>query len=332
MKIKTPSLLRSNDWWEPKIIPLLSLGYLTIILYEKSLLTYFGWLILLILAIAVGAIYVSILNDYTDLKFDIASGKKNRLQRFSPIERKLILSASILIAVSFCYFFSDDILSLTFYLAAYLSFSLYSIAPFRFKDKGVLGVFADASGAHLFPSLFIISSISHKLEIEIEPYWIILIGVWAFTCGLRGILWHQFWDRKNDLSINIKTFATSTSLSVMKPIERIITAFELITLFLILSYVQKLLPFIALALYFLILIGYNKKLKIKSVMILTQKEPYHIFMIEFYLVLLPLSLIVSHSIQNPICWILIVFHLVFFSTSTKLLIRRILLILNLKKN
>ncbi|MDD7887617.1 UbiA family prenyltransferase [Flavivirga sp. 57AJ16] len=330
--IKIPKVFRLVDWWEPKIVPLLFLYYLTAIQYNEDLIAHFGWMIILIVAIAIGAIYVSILNDYTDLKFDLASKKANRLEKFSPTTRKLILLSSILLSVSFCFLFINDTLSLTLYLSAYLVFSLYSIPPFRFKNRGILGVIADASGSHLFPSLLVVSYISNKFDTEIEPYWFILIGVWAFTYGLRGILWHQFWDRENDLSINHKTFATCTNVSVMKPVERLITLIELSSLFLILFHIESHLPIIALILYFLILIGYNKKLKIKSVMVLSPNGPYHIFMTEFYLVLLPLSLIVTYSIQNPICWILVFFHLLFFPASTKLLIRRVLLILGLKKS
>jgi 4-hydroxybenzoate polyprenyltransferase len=328
--MKILKTLRSIDWWEPKIIPLLSIGYLTILLHAENIWDHFGWLLFLILAISVGAIYVSILNDFTDLKFDMASGKTNRLERFSAKNRKFILLASIVLAVLFCLFFINDMLSLWLYLAAYISFSLYSIMPFRFKDRGILGVIADASGAHLFPSLLIVSSTSFRLGVEIDIYWFIIIGIWSFAYGLRGILWHQFWDKESDLSINIKTFATSTDTSLMKPIEYIITAVELSALLLILFYILEPLPLVALLFYFLTLIGY-KKLKIQSVMILAPNGAYHILMNEFYLVLLPLSLIATCSIKSPLCWLLIVFHVLLFPSNTKLFIKHILWMLNLKK-
>ena len=50
--MKTPSVLRAHDWWAPKIIPLLCIGYATIMQNGYNLLDYFLWLLFLILAIA----------------------------------------------------------------------------------------------------------------------------------------------------------------------------------------------------------------------------------------------------------------------------------------
>ncbi len=329
-KIQAPSLLRSNDWWEPKIIPLLVVGYLTILFCDENIIAHIGWLLFLIAAIATGAVYVSILNDFTDLKFDLASGKANRLEKFSPLKRKLLLLGSIILAVVFCLFFVKDRLSLTFYLAAYAAFSLYSIAPFRLKNRGVLGVIADASGAHLFPSLFIVASMTHKMGTEINFYWLMLIGIWSFSYGLRGILWHQFWDRENDLSINHKTFATSMRVSKMVPVERIITIIEICALVLILLVLRELLPFVAILFYILVLFGY-RKLKHKIIFILSKDGLWHIFMSDYYQILLPFSLIITCSFQYPFCSILLVVHLLLFPVKIKLFIRNLLLMMHLKK-
>jgi UbiA prenyltransferase family len=325
--MKVPSILRSSDWWDYKIIPLLFVGYMTTMLWEENLLQHIGWLLFLIAAISAGAIYVSIINDFTDLKFDMASGKTNRLEHFSPLKRRLILTASILVSISFCCFFINDWISLTFYLMAYLSFSLYSIDPFRLKNRGVLGVIADASGAHLFPSLFIVASITHRLNVEIDPFWMSIIGVWAFSYGLRGILWHQFWDRENDLSINHQTFATKTSISAIKPIEKIISAIEISALLLILVNLGKLLPFVALLFYVFVLFGY-RKLKYELILILSGNQPWHILMSDYYEVLLPYSLIITCSIQHPWCLLLFLFHLLFFPSKPIMLAKNLLMMLN----
>ena len=118
---------------------------------------------------------------------------------FYAFDKSKIIKPFTMVHISIDYAFSFILfpLSLIFYLAAYLAFSLYSISPFRFKNRGVLGVIADASGAHLFPSLFVASSMMHNMHISIDPYWLVIVGVWSFAYGLRGILWHQFWDREN---------------------------------------------------------------------------------------------------------------------------------------
>lgn len=330
--MKLPSILRSSDWWDYKIIPLLVVGYMTIMLSEENLMLHIGWLLFLIAAISAGAIYVSILNDFTDLEFDIASGKSNGLERFSPLKRKLILATSILVSILFCFFFINDWVSLTFYLLAYLVFSLYSIPPFRFKNRGVLGVICDASGAHLFPSLFIVASISHRLGTEIGPLWILLIGFWAFSYGLRGILWHQFWDRENDLSIQHHTFATQTDVSSIKPIEKIILTIEIIALLSILIILGKVLPFIALICYIMMIIGYKKRLKYRLILILSGNPPWHIIMSDYYEVLLPYALILTCSIHYPWCLTLLIFHILFFPNKPITLAKNILLMGFLKRH
>jgi hypothetical protein len=44
--MKNPSLLRANECWEPKVIPLLVVGYMTIIYFDGNI----EWLLYLILA------------------------------------------------------------------------------------------------------------------------------------------------------------------------------------------------------------------------------------------------------------------------------------------
>jgi len=329
--MKIPSLFRAIDWWEPKIVPLLVVGYMTVNHYHENIIAHFIWLLFLILAIALGAIFVSILNDYTDLTFDLASKKSNRLESFSPFKRKVLLGLSFLINIIFCFFFIDDILSLCLYLSAHMAFILYSIPPFRLKNRGLLGVLADASGAHLFVSLFIVTSMTQQMNKELDVFWLSLIGFWSLLYGLRGILWHQFWDRENDLSINHPTFATSRQVASIKPAETLITIMEVATLFILLITLGHWLPFLALAFYAIILLGY-KKLNQQVIFVLVPNDkPWHIFLSDYYQILLPFSLILSCSFDNPICLTLILFHVVFFPVKLKLLVKNVLLMMRFKR-
>lgn len=325
--MKVPSIFRSTDWWDYKIVPLLTIGYLTIMLNSFNLVQHIAWLLFLILAIAVGAIYVSIINDYTDVKFDLDSGKSNRLAKFTPFKRALILALSILISLCFCIYFSSNLLSFTFYFSAYIMFSLYSTPPFRFKNRGILGVIADASGAHLFPSLFVYAAMVYKLEIEVNYYLLILITIWSLACGLRGNMWHQFWDRENDLSINHNTFATSISnINAIKPFEIIISIIEVISLFLILVKLGFILPIIGLFFYSILLLGY-KKIKYKIIVILSENPPWHIFMSDFYEVILPFTLIFTCTFYYPWSATLLLVHFILFPKKPVMLLKNIKMML-----
>ncbi|MHA8067345.1 hypothetical protein V7S76_11795 [Aquirufa sp. ROCK2-A2] len=328
--MKIASLIRANDWWEPKIVPLLVVGYMTVNHYNENILAHFVWLLFLILAIALGAVFVSILNDYTDLTYDLASQKSNRLAPFSPFKRTLILLISFITSISISYIFVDSILTLCFCLSTYLAFMLYSIPPFRLKNKGLLGVMADAGGAHLFVSLFIVASMTDKMGQAFDLFWLSMIGFWSFLYGLRGILWHQFLDRENDLSINHPTFAGKIQISSMKHAEKVIALMELGMLVIILITVGEILPLVALAVYFILLIGY-KKLNQEVILILTNDKNSPIFLSDYYQILLPFSLIISCSIENPICLILIPFHVLFFPFKLKILLKNILLMMRIKR-
>jgi hypothetical protein len=329
--MKIPFLIRANDWWEPKIVPLLVVGYMTANHYQENIISHFVWLLFLILAIAFGAIFVSILNDYTDLPFDLASKKSNRLASFSPLKRKLLLLLSFCTSMIVSFFFIDNILTFCFCLSTYLAFSLYSISPFRLKNRGLLGVLADASGAHLFVSLFIVTSVTQKMGKELDLFWLSIIGFWSFLYGLRGILWHQFLDRENDLSIHHPTFATSREASSIKPAETLITIMEVGSLIILLITLGEWLPFFALAFYFFLLLGYQKLNQQVIFILIPEDKPWHIFLSDYYQILLPFSLLLSCSFENPTCLFLIIFHVLFFPHKLKLLVKNLLLMMRLER-
>jgi hypothetical protein len=329
--MKIPFLIRANDWWEPKIVPLLVVGYMTVNHYHANIFTHFVWLLFLIMAISFGAIFVSILNDYTDFTYDLASKKSNRLESFSPLKRKLLLWVSIFTSIAVSFFFIDNILTLSFCLATYLAFSLYSIPPIRLKNRGLLGVIADASGAHLFVSLFIVTSMTQKMGKELDFFWLSVIGFWSLLYGLRGILWHQFLDRENDLSIHHPTFATSRQASSIKPAETLITIMEVGSLIILLISLGEWLPFLALAFYFLLLLGYQKLNQQVIFILVPNDKPWHIFLSDYYQILLPFSLLLSCSFENPTCLFLIIFHVLFFPHKLKLLVKNLLLMMRLER-
>jgi hypothetical protein len=172
---------------------------------------------------------------------------------------------------------------------------------------------------------------TQQMNKELDVFWLSLIGFWSFLYGLRGILWHQFWDRENDLSIHHPTFATSREASSIKPAETLITIMEVGMLIIILITLGEWLPFVALIFYFILILGYQK-LNQQVIFILTHDDkPWHIFLSDYYQILLPFSLILSCSFENPICLTLILFYVVFFPVKLKLLVKNVLLMMRFKR-
>lgn len=310
-------IIRSSEWWEYKLPPLLAIGYATVINYE-NIYKAIPSILFLIAAIIAGAIYVSIINDVTDMKEDLAGGKYNRISKLEPRARWIILFASVLPAFLFMYLLSDDVLSLIIYILAWVSFSLYSIPPFRFKKRGLWGVLADACGAHFFPSLLFVSGMVHLMNIEMSWIWFTSVGVWSFFYGIRGILWHQFFDRDNDLKIALKTYAVTQDPDTFKKHATWIMCMECAALAVMLWYISKPLPFVALLFYLVFMLGFYKKLGMQIIIIIPPKNhSYHIAMSRYYDVLLPLSLLFTSALIHPYVWIILIVHIILFPRNLK---------------
>lgn len=203
------SVSRSGDWWNWKVPTLLASGYAALLMTDAPLLpVHLIALGSVLLGLVIGAIFASVVNDYFDVNDDLKAGKYNRLAAFSPPVRLLILILVILSGLLFGLFFIRGYMSGIWYLLAWCSFILYSVPPFRTKKRGPWGGIFDALGAGFFPTMFVASVVSEMTETLI-PWWFMCgMGAWAFVFGLRGILWHQFQDHRNDLAIGAKTFAT----------------------------------------------------------------------------------------------------------------------------
>lgn len=309
--MKALKVIRSSEWWEYKMPPLLAVGYATALMNGKSIYDsslHIGFLLLCIIA---GAIYVSIINDITDIEDDRASGKHNRLSRFTPAVRGMLLAASIIPGLICAWFLSANALALILYIASYVAFTLYSLAPFRLKNRGIAGVMADASGAHLFPSLLMVAGVSYFNDYDINWIWFAAVGVWALMYGLRGILWHQFADRENDLSIGLQTFATNKDPQSFRRHSFTIMITELIALAVMLACIGKLWPVIALMAYLLLLAVYQKKVEIIAIVPPANRQ-WHILMSYYYQAFFPLALLLESAVDFTSVWIVMAVHLVLF--------------------
>ena len=315
--MKALTIIRSSEWWDYKMPVLLSFGYATAVRWNKSIYELAPWLGFLLLSIIVGAIYVSIVNDLTDIKEDKSSGKHNRLSKFSPAVRWTLLVASLLAGAVCAYSLFADTLTLVLYLLSYLSFTMYSVPPFRLKKRGIWGVAADACGAHLFPSLTIVAGTQYYLQLPFDYVWFSAAGVFALMYGLRGILWHQFLDRDNDRRIGLNTFATQQDPALFKNYSIFILSLEIAALTIVLAYTNSVWPLIALFAYVLLAAAYHKIWGLKLISIIPPaNRPWHIIMSSYYQVFLPVALLLASSIVHPMSWLIAGLHICLFPRIT----------------
>lgn len=311
--ISIHKITRAVEWWEYKLPPMLGIGYATALSYGKDLYKLAPVFCILLWGIIIGAAYVSIVNDFTDLKDDNASGKYNRLSHLPPLFGIMLVLTCLFAGALFVYFFLHDILSIVLYSSSWIAFSLYSIPPFRLKKRGAWGVLADACGAHLFPTLFFLSGTANYMHAGINWFWFSAVGIWSLMYGLRGILWHQFFDRDNDLKIGLATYASGKDPRLFNKQSFFIISIEFAALAFMLVFIAEPLPLITLLFYLLMLVGYGKILKHTLIAIVPPTDhSWHFIMNNYYQFFFPLSLLLSAAFIHPAVWILFIFHFILF--------------------
>lgn len=311
-----------QDWWHYKIPPLLAVAFATAICFHVSIHVIIMPLTLLLLSLITGAVYVSVLNDLTDMEEDFISGKRNGMAKRSLIQRILIFVSILLCGIFFIWYFRHDKLSMTVYLLSWIAFSLYSIPPLRLKTKGVSGVIADAAGSSLFPCLLMVSGVTHVLQQHIDSTWFIAVAVWSFTFGLRGILWHQFSDRPHDLLSGTCTFASKINPLIFRIQSILLTTIELVALGLMLYQLASWIVLLFLGLYGVLTLV--RKVFFKSALILIiapEAGKYQIFMNEFYQVFFPLALLVQAAYEDVANGITLCIYCLLFSQKIMIVFR-----------
>src|SRR5690349_12438602 len=242
--------VRAGEWWEYKFVPILTLFYATAFLLDRPIAALWQGLAILLASIIPGAIYVSLINDATDVAEDARAGKPNQLAGRSRRFIALALAAALAGGLAFAWLWRDEPLLLGTYLAAWLAYTLYSVPPFRLKTRGAAGLVADAAGANLFPSLLAVIMAFRAGGVAVDGIWLASAGLWSFAFGLRGILWHQLLDAENDQAAEVRTFVQRRSTRAGAAIGKfLVFPIELIALAAMLWQLGSPAPLIALLAY-----------------------------------------------------------------------------------
>ena len=322
--MKAIKTIRASEWWGYKVAPLLGIGYATAIKSGKSLLEAGPYLLYIMLALALGAAYVSVINDITDMDEDLAIGKKNRMAGVRPSRRWIFPVLALLLGAVYIATFYPHVLIMALAVMPWVAFSCYSIPPVRLKKRGGWGVLADASGAHLFTSLFIVASMSYYTGQPMDWIWFSAVGMWALCYGVRGILWHMFFDRENDIASGTPTYATAMDPALFRSREWVILVVEMIALGIMLWRIGQPLAVMSLVFYLLFVAASWRKLEFRIVVILMPPGypyPYLIFLADFYQVFLPLSLLLRGALAYQYDWIVLFAHIALFWFSVYRLLK-----------
>ncbi|HEY4675594.1 MAG TPA: UbiA family prenyltransferase [Candidatus Angelobacter sp.] len=324
--LSAPERFRAGCWWEHKLSPILATIYATAALLRIPFSALWPVVALVLPALIVCASYVSVLNDLTDAKDDQASGKLRRWTGESRLYPVLLLIAIVLAGTGFLIVWRKDALLFCTYLFSWVAFTLYSVPPFRLKVRGIWGVLADASGAHLFPTLFAVIMVYHWNRIGGPAKWTILIALWSFAAGVRGILWHQLEDAVNDRKIGLRTF---TLLHGTKAAERLgLFAFFLeFAAFMAMLWLTR----NVLAVLFLVIYGlfalFRRRFLGTGIAASEPGPASRMAMAEYYIVLYPLAYLLTASWQQPAGLLLLLFHSILFPREGLFMVYEVIVML-----
>jgi 4-hydroxybenzoate polyprenyltransferase len=305
--------VRANEWWEFKLGPVLATMYASAFLTRVSILSLLPLVFVVLVALAACAAYVSVVNDFTDRADDMASGKTNRLVGKSSLFIWKLMAFCILSGFTVAFYSLHDRLLLLLYAGSWLAFTLYSVRPIRLKERRSLGVLADACGAHLFPTLLAIAAVYRWTRQPFDMIWLASVGVWSFSFGMRGILWHQLSDLHYDESINLRTFVRAHRTESLQRLGNFIIFPVEVTAFAVMLLHTRSVVAITLLGFYALLNFLRGRLYGSNFCIVEPKPSFHhILMHEYYEVFFPLAFILASATQHPLDAFVLVVHGLFF--------------------
>jgi|CXWL01.1.fsa_nt_gi hypothetical protein len=303
---------RAGDWWDYKLIPILMVFYASAARLDIAIGSLWIALITLLGALIPGAVYVSLINDITDIADDAAAGKANWLIGRTRTPAILGILACLAAGGAFGWHMRAQPLLLGLYGGSWIAFTLYSLPPFRFKARGVAGIISDTSGANLLPVLFAAAIATNVAGAEQDWLWLSAVGGWAFAYGLRGILWHQLVDAEADHIGGVGTFVQRHGPKAAQRLGKWIAApLELGTFALICLQIGTLAPLIALGLYGAFVVAQLDLFEMNATLVEPKPRPLFIGQ-RYYDLFLPIALLVGSAVQHPIDYGVLIMHMLIF--------------------
>jgi 4-hydroxybenzoate polyprenyltransferase len=305
------ALVRTGEWWDHKLVPIFCGFYASALVLGVPIASLWDSALILLLSLIPGAAYVSVVNDLTDLDSDAAAGKPNRMAPKPAWFRAAALILPLAAGGLFFWLWRDKPLLLILYGAAWIAFTLYSVPPFRLKARGLAGVVADASGAHLFPTLLAAALPFVAASRTPDPLWLWAVAAWSFAYGFRGNLWHQLLDRDGDRAAGVATFAAGRGPEMSVRLARLAFAVEASAMAAMLWRMGSALPLLALAAYGLLMVRRVRLWGLQPV-IAEPRPNYLILLHEYYDVFLPLSILAASALLHRADAAVPVVHLLLF--------------------
>lgn len=206
------NLFRINDWWASKAALLMGLVYLYAAWFN---IPFERMIVLSLLSVSTVSGFAAVgylCNDLFDREKDVIAGKRNFLVGKSAVQIAFFYVVAFVLLVFPWKYLPATKFSVAIIVAELLLFFLYSVKPFRFKERAKAGVITDALYAHVVPAFLSLYTFSLAAEYKPAVLPVIVLLMWQLASGIRNILLHQQEDINNDARAGVKN-----SVSIMSP-------------------------------------------------------------------------------------------------------------------
>jgi hypothetical protein len=314
-------LLRVSSWWESKVACALGTAYAIGWMLRIDPRDIASSLLMIFSAMIPGAVYVSLVNDITDIEADRRCGKKNSMAALPSWLRAVALTASILPGFWAAWMFRDCPLTLICYLLNWMVFTLYSVPPARLKVRGAWGVLMDALGSHLLPTLWISYYIAESHSFSLPALLPTALSLWSLALGLRGIIYHQLLDRQRDINSGLSTFATRHDpAAIRRLVLCLVFPTELTALAVCLVFFGALTTLPLLALYVWQTIYFRKRFG-QDIVIVGHTGCYHILLSSYYSFYYPVTFLLCIASRSAVGLVFLLLHLILFPNTWSRILR-----------
>ncbi len=308
--------IRLKNPWNFKIPLLISLPYFVIAVCNIPPVTALLGLLAAFSTVLGIAGFAYFINDLTDIKQDQLAGRKNVTAELTWVQNGLLLCLFLAVALLPWFYLPLGRVTSSLLVIEFALFILYSMPPFRFKERGVLGILTDALYAHTIPAILAVltfAMMSPHSNPDLAPF-LIGLGLWQFNLGLRNMVLHQLSDYSDDVKSATQTLATQMGAArVQRFLTYVIAPLEIFAFgFFALVFSAHIGFFIPAYVGYLVLTTCKLRYLWKQQLPSTVRDCLYKYFDDFYIEWIPVIILVHLVIHTPTLWPLFILHLLLF--------------------